>query len=117
MHTIGLPDWAHWDVRGEPPWSISVCEDVMIIEPDRGVPARLDSADLRKLSPLLAARVSSEAGAGIVALATTRHRTIAAAGAELALMRSELAAMLDERLGLAAAAAGLHPWFETRHEP
>jgi carboxylate-amine ligase len=105
-----LPPWAHWsEEAAEHPWTVGIEEEVVLLDPRRAwsVANRIDDV-LAALPPEVAARVSAETHACVVELKTAAHRTVAAAGAELALLRQALDRALHS-LGLRAAAVGAHP--------
>jgi carboxylate-amine ligase len=88
----------------------------MLLDPRRWTLAQVLDEIHPLLSPELASRVTAETHAGALELATSVHRTVGAAAAELAHLRDLLAAELAA-LDLAAAAAGTHPtadWQDTR---
>jgi carboxylate-amine ligase len=89
----------------------------MVVNPERGVLAALGSNGGSVLGPLLASRASLQYGGAVVSLMTAARDTVAEAVCEAGMLRSELATALHERHGLAAAAAGLHPWSELLEPP
>jgi carboxylate-amine ligase len=110
-------DWSQWAPGPLRPWSVRISEDVMVVDPQRGVLAAIGS-DLRAAAgPLLASNAAAQFDGSVVTLTTTARDTVAEAAAEVALLRSELATTLATRHGLAGAAAGLHPWSEAPGEP
>lgn len=82
----------------------------MLLDPRRtwSVANRIDAV-LAALPPGIAAHASAETHACVVELRTAPHPTVAATGAELALLRRALDEALRDTLGLRAAAAGTHP--------
>jgi carboxylate-amine ligase len=109
-----LPDWARW--RAPPrAWTLGIEEEVMLLEPATMALASRSDDVLPALSPVVAERAGAETHGSALELATRPHATAAEAAAELASLRAELARDL-ERMGLAAAGAGTHPfalWQET----
>lgn len=106
-----LPVWARWtEAAAETPWTVGIEEEVMLLDPRRtwSVANRIDAV-LAALPPGIAAHASAETHACVVELRTAPHPTVAAAGAELALLRRALDEALRGTLGLRAAAAGTHP--------
>jgi carboxylate-amine ligase len=89
---------------------VGIEEEVMLLDPRRAwsVANRIDAV-LAALPPEIAAHASAETHACVVELRTAPHPTVAAAGAELALLRRALDDALRDALGLRAAAAGTHP--------
>jgi carboxylate-amine ligase len=105
------PAWAHWSPAGaERPWTLGVEEEVMLLDRDRWRVANLADELVAQLPPELAGSVGLETHACVLELRTAPHGSVAAAGAELARLRRCVAALLGRRLGLAAAAAGTHPF-------
>lgn len=82
----------------------------MLLDPHRtwSVANRIDGV-LAALPPGVAAHAAAETHACVVELRTAPHPTVAAAGAQLALLRRALDETLRDNLGLRAAAAGTHP--------
>jgi gamma-glutamyl:cysteine ligase YbdK (ATP-grasp superfamily) len=106
-----LPAWARWsEAAAEHPWTVGIEEEVVLLDPRRdwSVANRIDDV-LAALPPEVAAGVSAETHACVVELKTATHQTVAAAGAELALLRQALDRALRHSLGLRAAAVGMHP--------
>jgi carboxylate-amine ligase len=91
---------------------VRISEDVMVVDPDRGVLAALASDAAPSLGPLLAKHAEERFEGAVVKLTTSARETVEEAIGEVTLLRAELAATLASRHGLAAAAAGLHPWSE-----
>src|SRR4051812_10216537 len=85
----------------------------MIVDVERGVLTRLTAEDVSELSPLLATSAARGFDGSVIRLTTAAHESVAAATADLALLRSALADALAERHGVDALAAGLHPWSES----
>jgi len=106
-----LPAWARWNESAAgTSWSVGIEEEVMLLDP--GTPWSLANridAVLGALPPGIAAHASAETHACVVELRTAPHATVAAAGAELALLRRALDGELRDTLGLRAASAGTHP--------
>jgi carboxylate-amine ligase len=113
---VAEPAWALWNEDGAAaPWTVGVEEEVMLLDP-RGwaLTAQIDAV-LAALSPALAAHVGAETHGSALELRTGVHPTVGSGRRELADLRRSLAAELRP-LGLAAAAAGMHPfavWHET----
>ena len=106
-----LSDWARWNgAAAQTPWTVGIEEEVLLLDPHRAwsVANRIDAV-LAALRPGIAAHASAETHACVVELRTAAHRTVAAAGAELAFLRRALDEALRDNLGLCAAAAGTHP--------
>lgn len=109
-----LPDWAAWTVTRA--YSIGLEEEVMILDPaDWSLSGEVESL-LRSLPPDFARHVSAETHYAAIELATAPHESVEEAGREAAALRRTLLVHLHDR-GLAAAAAGTHPfavWRETQ---
>jgi glutamate---cysteine ligase / carboxylate-amine ligase len=106
-----LPAWARWsEAAAEHPWTVGIEEEVVLLDPRRdwSVANRIDDV-LAALPAEVAARVSPETHACVIELKTAVHHSVAAAGAELALLRQALDKALRHSLGLRAAAVGTHP--------
>jgi glutamate---cysteine ligase / carboxylate-amine ligase len=105
-----LPAWAHWNPAApEPPWTVGVEEEVMLVDPgDWSLASRIDDV-LPALSRRVAAAACAETHGSALELASRPHPTAAAAAAELADLRAGLVADLGP-LGLRAAVAGTHPF-------
>lgn len=105
-----MTDWAQWrSDPANPPYTLGVEEEVMLLDPEGWSLAQAIADVLRKLPPDLAARVSSETHSAAVELGTGVHPTVTSAIDELVALRSGLADVLGD-LGLAAAVAGTHPF-------
>jgi carboxylate-amine ligase len=107
-----LPTWAEWGGRASWPWSVRLSEDVMLIDPERGVLAPLSDEEIHTLSPLLTGRCASALEGSVVRLTTAPHDTVEAAAADLGLLRATLATALEARHARHVLAAGMHPWSE-----
>jgi glutamate---cysteine ligase / carboxylate-amine ligase len=109
--------WSDW--QPSTPYTIGVEEEVMLLDPaDWSLAQRSDDV-LPQLPAELAEHVSAETHQGALELSTDPHRTVAGAVDQLAGLRAWLAGELAEQ-GLAAAAAGTHPfalWSDTRVSP
>jgi carboxylate-amine ligase len=110
-----LPRWARWNAT-RPDYTVGIEEELMPLDPGRSWSLDQEFAAVREqLSGALADRLESETHAAAVEIATAPHRSAAAAGAELVVLRRRLADELAGE-GRAAAGAGLHPattWEET----
>jgi carboxylate-amine ligase len=108
-----------WDWQPSAPYTIGLEEEIMLLDPaDWSLAQRSDDV-LPQLPPGLAEHVSAETHQGALELSTDPHHTAAGAIEQLAGLRAWLTAELAEQ-GLAAAAAGTHPfalWNETRVSP
>lgn len=108
------PTWAEW--CSSEPYTIGLEEEVMLLNPsDWSLAQRVDDI-LPELPPALAAQVTAETHGAAIELASRPHESAAAAGEEIAQLRTALADQLA-RMGLCAASAGTHPcavWHETR---
>jgi carboxylate-amine ligase len=107
--------WAEWNTAVRP-YSVGVEEEVMLLDPQRrwALAQRIEDV-LEMLSPALVGYVSAETHQAAIELRTDPHESVATAIAQLRRLREELSALLG-RIGLAAAAAGAHPfalWSET----
>jgi glutamate---cysteine ligase / carboxylate-amine ligase len=109
--------WSDWQPSA--PYTIGVEEEVMLLDPaDWSLAQRSDDV-LPQLPAELAEHVSAETHQGALELSTDPHQTVAGAVDQLAGLRAWLAGELAEQ-GLAAAAAGTHPfalWSDTRVSP
>src|SRR3954454_3683282 len=106
-----LPAWARWnEAAADTPWTVGIEEEVMLLDPRRtwSLANRIDAV-LAALPPGITAHASAETRACVVELRTAPHSTVAAAGAELALLRCALDEALRDTLELRAATAGTHP--------
>jgi carboxylate-amine ligase len=104
------PAWALWDEEGAAaPWTVGIEEEVMLLDPSTwALTAQIDAV-LAVLSDHLAAHVGAETHGSAVELRTGVHATVGSGLRELCGLRRSLAAELRP-LGLAAAAAGMHPF-------
>ena len=109
--------WSDW--HPSTPYTIGVEEEVMLLDPGDWSLAQRSDDVLPQLPAELAAHVSAETHQGALELSTDPHQTVAGAVDQLAGLRAWLAGELAEQ-GLAAAAAGTHPfalWSDTRVSP
>jgi carboxylate-amine ligase len=109
--------WSDW--RASTPYTIGLEEEVMLLDPSDWSLAQRSDDVLPQLPPALTEHVSAETHQGALELSTDPHRTVGAAIEQLAGLRAWLAAELADQ-GLAAAAAGTHPfalWSDTRVSP
>src|SRR3954451_4600448 len=103
MRERGLPAWS--SAGAEHPWTLGIEEEVLLLDPR-------DWSAADAIDDLLAGpgpRVAAENHACVAELQTAPHATVAAAAAELGGLRAALEETLRDRLGLRAAAAGVHP--------
>jgi glutamate---cysteine ligase / carboxylate-amine ligase len=108
--SVSLPDWAAWSPHAAAaPFSVGVEEEAMLLDPVTWAPASRIEDVLASLSAPVAGLASAETHGSAIELATRPHREVAAAVDELAALRERLQADLRP-LGLAAAAAGTHPF-------
>jgi carboxylate-amine ligase len=114
--TEGTP-WSKWRHGHATDYDLGVEEEVMLLDPANGWALAPAIDDVLAAWPQETRdSVSSETHASAVELRTGVHATVREAIAELAALRAELVRVLDG-LGLAAAAAGVHPsavWHEMR---
>ena len=106
--------WAQWTPSA--PLTLGVEEEVMLLDPATWKLSQAVDEVLPALAHDLAGHFSAETHAAALELSTRVQATAAGAAAELAGLRSVLAADLG-RAGLRAAAAGTHPaaqWHETQ---
>src|SRR5436190_22636397 len=112
------PHWSRWNRTG-PDWTVGVEEEVMLLDPLTWMPASRSEEVLASLDPEFAAHTSAETHGSAVELATSPHRSVAAAAGELADLRTRLAREL-RLLGVAGAVAGTPPmatWEGTEVSP
>jgi glutamate---cysteine ligase / carboxylate-amine ligase len=107
--------WAEWNTRVDS-YSVGVEEEVMLLDPQKswGLAQRIEDV-LEVLAPALAGYISAETHQSAIELRTDPHLSVSTVIAQLRRLRSELDTALA-RMGLAAAAAGMHPlalWSET----
>ena len=109
--------WAAW--QSSAPYTVGLEEEVMLLDPEDWSLAQRSDDVLPHLPSALSQHVSAETHQGAIELATDPHATVGAAIAQLAELRAWLADELAVQ-GLAAAAAGTHPfalWSDTRVSP
>ena len=104
------PDWTQWASDHARPWSVQITEDVMVVDPEDGELATLTPDSLNGFGPLLRPHAQLRLDGAVVNLATDARSTVAEAVAEASQLRGELARALRVGHGLAAVAAGMHPW-------
>jgi carboxylate-amine ligase len=104
------PAWAAWRARPRGgAYTLGIEEEVMLLHPrDWSLAQRIETV-LPRLSPELAAHVTTETHRSAIELATGVHSSVADAADELRGLRRALATQL-EPLELDAAAAGIHPF-------
>jgi glutamate---cysteine ligase / carboxylate-amine ligase len=107
-----LPGWAAWSPNGaEPPWSVGIEEEVMLLDPRTWALApRIDEV-LPALSEPVAELAGAETHGSAIEIASRPHRSALAAAGELQHLRGLLAADLAG-FGIRAAVAGTHPFAE-----
>jgi carboxylate-amine ligase len=107
--------WSKWRHGHATDYDLGIEEEVMLLDPANGWALAPAIDDVLAAWPEETRdSVNSETHASAVELRTGVHATVASAVAELAQLRAELTRVLDG-LGLAAAAAGIHPsavWHE-----
>ena len=108
------PWWARWNRGLDQRYTLGVEEELMLLEPGDWSLAQSSDSVLARLSDELSAHTFPETHAAVVELATGIHPDVSGAVAELGSLCSQLAREL-EAMGLAAAAAGTHP-FTVREE-
>jgi carboxylate-amine ligase len=112
--------WAEWNEEAaDAPWTVGIEEEVMLLSPATWLPVSRCEDVLAALPDAIADRARAETHGSALELATTPHPLVAGAAAELAELRSMLAATLEE-LGVRAAVAGTHPgarWEHTEVSP
>lgn len=104
------PDWSQWVSEPARQWSVQISEDVFVVEREGGELHALTPDVLGGFGPLLRPHAQLRFDGCVVRLATDARCTVAEAIAEASQLRSELAHALSAGHGLAAAAAGMHPW-------
>ena len=118
MRTMAV--WAEWNEEAaEAPWTVGIEEEVMLLSPSTWLPVSRCEDVLATLPDAVADRARAETHGSALELATTPHPLVAGVAAELAQLRSMLAATL-EQLGVRAAVAGTHPgarWEHTEVSP
>jgi carboxylate-amine ligase len=112
--------WAEWNEEAAAaPWTVGIEEEVMLLSPATWLPVSRCEDVLAALPDAVTDRARAETHGSALELATTPHPLVACAAAELAELRSTLAATLQE-LGVRAAVAGTHPgarWEHTEVSP
>ena len=106
--------WREW-AAGDRAWTLGVEEEVMLLEPPGWNLAQAAEEVLPRLPAETEGHVHPETHAGAIELATGVHRRVADAIADLRRLRRAVSDTCHG-LGLAAAAAGTHPftvWRET----
>jgi carboxylate-amine ligase len=105
-----LPAWARWNTDGaEGPWTVGVEEELMLLDARTLSLANRVDGVRAALPPALASHTSPETHACVIELKTGAHVSVTALAAELGRLRWSLSRILGERLGMRAAAAGMHP--------
>ena len=106
------PAWAQWRIPDrEALWAVRISEDVMAVSAS-GELVRLGIGATEVLHPLLNSHLGQASDGSVLKLSTSWQTNLAAALAELALVRSELLTALRTSSDLGAAASGTHPWAE-----
>jgi len=105
-----MPDWAQWpESASDNPYTVGIEEEVMLLDRMTWMLAhRIDSV-LPRLPSAGESRFTAETHGSALEIQTGVHHSVGDAIAELAGLRQELGTTL-ERLGLAAAGAGTHPF-------
>jgi glutamate---cysteine ligase / carboxylate-amine ligase len=109
--------WSAWQPSA--PYTVGLEEEVMLLDPEDWSLAQRSDDVLPQLPAGLTEHVSAETHQGAIELATDPHETVGAAIAQLGHLRAWLVDELAAQ-GLAAAAAGTHPfalWSDTRVSP
>ena len=105
-----LPDWAAWTADpARAAWTVGVEEEVMLLDPELLTLAHRIDDVLPALDQSLAGLMSAETHACAIEFGTGVHENVGVAVRELASIRGALATELN-RLELAAAVAGTHPF-------
>ncbi len=107
--------WAEWNADPRP-YTVGIEEEVMLLEPTRNwaLAQRVEDV-LGSLPTTLVGYVMAETHQAAIELTTDPQASVGEAVGQLARLREDLSGTLD-RLGLAAAVAGTHPfavWSET----
>jgi carboxylate-amine ligase len=102
----GTPRWADW--RPSAPYTVGLEEEVMLLDPDTWTLDQRADRLLAVLGDDLVDRCSAETHEAAVELTTGPHATVGGAVAELGRLRARLARDAHA-VGLAVAAAGMHP--------
>jgi glutamate---cysteine ligase / carboxylate-amine ligase len=100
--------WAEWNTAVDS-YSVGVEEEVMLLDPQKNwaLAQRIEDV-LEALPSALVGYASAETHQAAIELKTDPHQSVGTVIAQLRRLRLELAAAL-ERMGLAAAVAGMHP--------
>jgi carboxylate-amine ligase len=110
-----MPAWAQWNAGAAgAPWTVGLEEEVMLVSPASWLPVSRCEDVLAALPAAMAGCARAETHGSALELATTPHARIAETVAQLASLRAELVATVDE-LGVRAAAAGTHPTARWEH--
>ncbi len=104
----GYPVWARWNDERDHRYSLSLEEEVMLLEPGPWTLAAAGESVLSGLSERLAKHASADTHAAVIELSTDTHSDPAGVVGELAELRRRLSGELEQS-GLRAAAAGSHP--------
>src|SRR6478672_722053 len=114
--SLAYPVWARWNDELDQRYTLRVEEELMLLHPDRWSLAQSSDRVIPELSAHLAPHASAEAHAAVIGLVTDIHPDPDGVLGELGALRHRLAQELGQ-MGLAVAAAGMHPmtvWKETR---
>jgi glutamate---cysteine ligase / carboxylate-amine ligase len=104
--TTTAVEWAAW--QPSTPYTVGLEEEVMLLDPDAWTLAQRADALLAVLGDDLAGSCSAETHEAALELTTGPHATVGGAIAELGQLREGLAREA-QAIGLATAAAGMHP--------
>jgi len=105
------PAWARWNpAAARRPWTVGIEEEVILLDASTGSMVNRIDEVLAILPASVASRASAETHASVVELETAAHGTVAGAVADVERVRRALVDAMGERLGLRAAAAGMHPF-------
>jgi glutamate---cysteine ligase / carboxylate-amine ligase len=102
------PLWARWNGELDQRYTLGVEEEVMLLDPARWSLAQSSDEVLASLSGELLRHTSPETHAAVIELVTGIHPDVEGVVAQLASLRHRLGLNLSA-MGLAAAAAGMHP--------
>src|SRR4051794_30531377 len=97
MCALPTHGWAEWSIRDRLPWSVRASEDVMVVDPERGVLNPLGRDDVTALGPLLDSRALLAFDGSAVKLTTAAHESVATVVADLGLLRSALTTGLADQ--------------------
>ncbi|HWI21895.1 MAG TPA: YbdK family carboxylate-amine ligase [Baekduia sp.] len=110
MSTPRLPAWADWNpAAAENAWTVGIEEEIMLVDPHSYALVSRNKEVLDRLSATLGGQLDTETHASAVEIETKPHATVSAAVAEIASLRSKLAAGL-RALDVRAAVSGTHPF-------